>query len=99
MATADHSTINSTPAPPKVWADTPEAILASLPGEYFGTPLSLLSCVLARAEAVVALLSSELEDDNRDQREEYLVHALWDVLGNLEIARTLLKRWDVARPI
>jgi len=97
MADANHST-NSTPSPPKSWGDTPEAVITGLPDGYLGIPLSLLSCVLARAEAVVILLSAELEHEDRNPiADDVLVHALWDVSGNLEIARNMVKRWTAPK--
>jgi len=96
MADANHS-IDSTPSPPKSWADTPEAAIESLAADYLGDPYSILCCALARAEAVIALLSHEIEND-RDEQDETLIHGLWDVLGNLIIARNMAKRWSpVAR--
>jgi len=94
MATADHSITQNTPAPPKTWADTPEALIRSIPVDSLGDLHSILCCVLARAEAVIVLLSNELESDDHDHREEVVIHALWDVLGNLEIARSLMKGWS-----
>jgi len=90
MANANH-TIDSTPSPPKAWGDTPEAVLTALPDEHLRNSLSLLNCVLLRAHAVVMLLSSELEDDDRNPlSDQVLTLALWDVAGNLEIAHSLI---------
>jgi len=97
MADANHS-IDSTPSPPKTWADTPEAVFEALAAGYLGSPHSILCCVLARAEAVVTLLSRELEND-RDDQDEVLIHGLWDVLGNLEIARQMVKLRPAAAQI
>jgi len=91
-----NSSLPSGPVP-KSWADTPEAVIESL-GGHLGCPHSILCCVLARAEAVVRLLSYELENDRDDQddQDEILIHGLWDVLGNLTVAREMLKRVDPA---
>lgn len=97
MADANHS-IDNTPAPPKSHADTPEAVIESLAEGYLAEPYSILCCVLARAEAIAALLSHELEND-RDDQEEVLIHGLWDILGNLVIARDMLKRCNTALPV
>ena len=94
MADANHS-IDSTPSPPFSRADTPEAVLAALPAEYWGPPASLLNCVLLRAHAVLMLVSNELEDEERTLSHSILACALWDVLGNLEIAQTLVNRWSI----
>jgi len=90
MADANHS-IGSTPSPPQSAADTPEAAIESLATAYLTDAYSILCCVLARAEAVVTLLSRELEND-RDDPDEILIHGLWDVLGNLALARNMAKR-------
>ncbi|MEN6586605.1 MAG: hypothetical protein ABFE02_11255 [Sulfuricella sp.] len=95
MADANHS-IDSTPSPPLSRADTPEAAIQSLASDYLGDPHSILCCALARAEAVIALLGNELVDDDRDQ-EDVLIHAVWDALGNIVIARNMVKRWDQVR--
>ena len=97
MADANHS-IDSTPSPPKSYADTPEAAIESLAEDYLGAPYSILCCALARAEAITTLLSRELENDERDNQEEALIHALWGILGNLVIARDMLKRCNTPRP-
>jgi len=96
MADANHS-IDSTPAPPKSYADTPEAAIESLAGDYLGDPHSILCCALARAEAITTLLSHQLENDDRDHQEEALIHAVWDILGNLVIARDMVKRYRTTR--
>ena len=57
--------------------------------------LSLLNCVLLRAHAVAMLLSSELEDEDRNPlSDQVLTLALWDVLGNLEIAHSLIPKLE-----
>lgn len=96
MADANHS-IDSTPSPPKSYADTPEAAIESLADGYLGDPYSILCCVLARAEAITTLLSRELESEDRDDKEEVLIHGLWDILGNLLIARDMVKRYRTPR--
>lgn len=71
--------------------DTPEAVIAALLQQQRGSAVDVLGCVLARAHAVSVLLGEEFSGGEKGGlADSVIVNALWDIQGQLEIARAML---------
>lgn len=78
--------------PPRSWPQTPEDLIDLLKKDFQNASArDLINCVLTRAYAGLILLSSEFADPDGDRlMDELILSVLWDIQGNIEIAKTLV---------
>lgn len=76
---------------------TPEALLTPSPAAPHLVPIDAALCTLQRARAVVSLLMAQCDPQApQTVSRGTMTHALWDVMGHLEILEKMILMQDDA---
>lgn len=67
----------------------PEDLLCVNRRAEAGIPIDAISCAIDRANAVLALLEDQFDNDGPRLNNQTIAAALWDVRGTLGLIRTL----------
>lgn len=77
----------------------PEAMLVVAPGAPGGVPIDAITAAIARADAVLYLLSGQFSGDPGERYcDAIIANALWDVQGTLGLIKTLVLHADATAP-